>query len=107
MWLIYELSIPLVREKQVLISDHGYNELANDNIFIKDIITTIKNGHVIEEYLDYPKGPCLLILQQDSNGKPIHVVWGIPKNKRLPAVVITAYRPDSKKWSADFKRRKK
>jgi hypothetical protein len=36
---------------------------------------------------------------------PVHTVWGIPKDKKNPAVLITAYRPDPEKWSDDFKRR--
>jgi hypothetical protein len=35
------------------------------------------------------------------------VVWGIPKGQEKPAVVVTAYRPDSNKWSDDYLRRKK
>jgi len=47
-----------------------------------------------------------LVFQKDIEGKPIHVVWGIPKNLNSPAVLITSYRPDSKYWANDFTRRK-
>ncbi|ELP52665.1 hypothetical protein O53_4390 [Microcystis aeruginosa TAIHU98] len=48
----------------------------------------------------------MLVLQKDSQGKPVHVVWGIAKNTESPAVLVTAYRPDPARWSSDFTRRK-
>lgn len=96
----------LVGSGEVRISDHGYDELVEDGIFARDVIASVKEAILIEDYPDYPKGPCVLLLQKDKDGKPIHVVWGIPKNADAPAVVVTAYRPNADKWTNDFLRRR-
>jgi hypothetical protein len=97
----------LIKTGEVLISSHGYDELTNDKILAKDIIETIDGDMVINEYPDYSKGSCILVLQKDRAGKSIHVVWGIPKASNSPAVLVTAYRPDPGRWNDDFLRRKK
>lgn len=97
----------LVKRGSVRISEHGYDEMAADAITARDVIGTVLDGTVVEDYPSYPKGPCILVRQTLAGGKMIHVVWGIPKGHAEPAVVVTAYVPDPEKWSGDFLRRKR
>lgn len=97
----------LVANGAVRISAHGYDELALDDIIVNDIVGGVHNCTVIEDYPDYAKGPCVLVLERDFAGQPFHVVWGIPLGKSSPAVVVTAYRPEPDQWTADFMRRKR
>jgi len=95
----------LVRNGEIRISEHGYDEMVEDGLHAREVLAGI-GGAVVEDYPTYPKGPCVLVLQQDRTGLPIHVVWGIPKSQMSPAVLVTAYRPDPARWTADFMRRR-
>jgi hypothetical protein len=103
----FEIIIKLIDKGDVRISNHGYDELAEDGLLVKDVMIGVNEGKVVEEYPDYPKGPCVLVLQKDKGGNPIHVVWGIPKGSSSPAVLVTAYKPGRSLWSDDFMERKK
>ena len=96
----------LVRQGSVRISEHGYDELAADGILAREAVEGISNAILVEDYPNYPKGACVLVRETDNDGRHIHVVWGIPKGKTKPAVLITAYRPDPDLWENDFLRRK-
>jgi hypothetical protein len=87
----------LVTGGEVRVSLHGYDELAADNMAVRDVIDGLKSAAVVEDYPTYPKGPCVLVLEHDGSNQPIHVVWGISAGQDSPAVVVTAYRPDPAK----------
>jgi hypothetical protein len=96
----------LVARGEVRVSLHGYDKLAADTIRVRDVVDGLGAAVVVENYPNYPKGPCLLVLEQDGDGRPIHVVWGIPAGQDSPAVLITAYRPDPEKWDETWRRRR-
>ena len=95
----------LIDSGDVRISEHGYDRLAEENIFSRDLIANIFKAEIVEEYPDYPKGHCILLLQRDRDGNPVHAVWGIAKGYNKPVVLITAYRPDSQRWDSNFLQR--
>lgn len=104
---IFKQILLLVRSGDVRVSDHGYDELAADGLFARDAVASVTDAEVVEEYPDYPKGSCVLVLQKNRLGEPIHVVWGIPKGKSSPAVLVTAYRPDQERWEPGYVVRRK
>ena len=95
----------LIGAGDVRISEHGYDELSDDGLSVREIIAGISEAQIVEEYPDFPKGPCILLLQKDSSGRPVHVVWGIPKGYKNPVVLVTAYRPNPELWDKSFLRR--
>lgn len=69
----------LIRSGDVRISEHGYDELAEDGFTARELLGGIDEMVVVEEYPDYPKGPCVLVLQKDRTGAPVHDCMGYPK----------------------------
>jgi hypothetical protein len=90
---------------KVKISDHGYDELAADGILAGEVIAGVAGTMMVEDYPEYYKGASVSVLQGDAAGHPIHAVGRIAKGTDEPVVLITAYRPDVERWTADFRRR--
>lgn len=95
----------LVVSGEVRVSEHGWDELEADDISLRDVIVGLAAAHVVEDYPEFGKGPSVLVLQLDRDSKPVHVVWGVPKGYESPAILITAYRPDPRRWDESFTRR--
>ncbi|MDF1609985.1 DUF4258 domain-containing protein [Hoeflea sp. YIM 152468] len=98
----FTIVVSLIEQERFEVSLHALQELLNDGILIEPLIGAVGDGIVVEDYPDYHKGPAVLLLQRDEFGHPIHLVWGIPRDAREPAVLVTAYRPDPTKWDKSF-----
>ncbi len=92
----------LIAKGHVRISEHGYDELSEDGLTVKELLDGIDKAQIVEEYPNYPKGRCILLLQKDKHGDSVHVLWGIPKGHDKPVVLVTSYRPDPKRWDQTF-----
>ncbi len=91
---------------RVRVSEHGRLELADDNISLASLIAGLATAIVVEDYPDYVKGPCVLCLQRDEKGEPVHVLWGLAANAPDIVTLITAYRPDPGRWMEDWMTRR-
>lgn len=87
---------------EVRISRHGGAELRADGIALAEILASATTSMLVEDYVDAFKGPSILALHRLSDGRPVHVVWGFAKGTTTPAVLVTAYRPEPRRWSTDF-----
>jgi hypothetical protein len=80
----------LAARGELRVSAHGYEELAADDILAGDAIAGLPHAIVVEDYSTFPKGPRVPVLERDREGRPRHVVWGIPADTDSPGVLITA-----------------
>ena len=95
----------LVMQGEAKISEHGLQELQADAITVREIVSGVADGIVVEDYPNFGKGPCVLVLQTAKDGRAVHALWGLHKGTERPAVLITAYVPDPAKWDEKFMRR--
>lgn len=88
---------------KILWKNHATTRMLQRGIKRAEIIETILNGEIIEEYMYDKPFPSCLVFGYTVNNRPIHVVCSID-NEYL--YIITAYIPDTIKWEKDLKTRK-
>ena len=89
--------------KNIRITLLAAKRLKQRGIFLKDVISCIMNGEIIEQYPDDYPYPSCLIFGMSVNEKFLHVVIGHHESELF---LITAYFPSTDKWESDFKTRK-
>lgn len=90
-----------VKNKQYYFTLHGDKERQNDNLLISEVLESIENGIIIENYEDTGRGSACLVAGYTFQAKPIHVVCGELNNK---VVIITVYIPSPPKFKNIYER---
>ena len=88
---------------QVYATEHASERFRQRGIKARDVRCAVENGEVIEQYPDDYPFPSCLILGYDLKNKPIHVCLS---DEGSSSRIITAYYPNSDKWSNDYRTRK-
>ena len=103
MIVIEQLRDIINENKKVNLTFHLFDRLRERKISYFDVINTIRNGEIIEQYPNNYPHPSCLILGKSINDDFLHVVCGTDGEYLW---IITAYYPNTDKWNDDFKTRK-
>ena len=99
-----ELLRRLVSERKIKWFTHCLERMGERDISIADVKNCVSNGEILENYPeDFPYPSCL-IYGHAVSGRIIHTVAGSDGEF---AYIITAYIPDTLKFDADLKTRRK
>ena len=103
-----EQRLAVIRERvergDYVISFTHTEKLRERKIGAEDIEEAIRNGVIIEDYPDDPRGPSCLILDR-SGGRTLHVVCDRLEEEQI--LIITAYEPDPAEWESDWRTRRR
>lgn len=90
--------------QRILFLPHALQQMLRPDRMIRrmEVRMVVEHGEIIEDYPADARGHSCLLLGVGDGGRPIHVVCA-PKDDYL--AVISAYLPDRREWSEDFKRR--
>ncbi len=82
---------------------HAIERMFERDISEREVEDAVKNGIVIESYLEDRPYPSFLSLF-DKGENPLHVVYALDEEKT--AIIITVYIPDLSVWETDLRTRK-
>ncbi|MBI5215412.1 MAG: DUF4258 domain-containing protein [Ignavibacteriae bacterium] len=85
--------IDSIHNNKVRVSDHADEESIEDNLSLNEILFSVINGEIIEDYPNDKPFPSCLILGYNKIKEPIHSVWAYNEINKW-SVLITVYRPD-------------
>jgi len=88
------------------ITDHGAEEMIADDLLEADVVAATENAELIEDYPNAFPFPACLLLGWVAPKTPLHLVWAY-EAARDYAVLVTVYKPDPARWSADLRQRVK
>ncbi len=91
------------QDDAVFITEHAAERSRQRGILSRDMRNAVETGEIIEQYPDDFPFPSCLILGKDLTGKCIHICMS---EEGTTSRIITAYYPDKKKWSDDFRTRR-
>jgi hypothetical protein len=94
-----------IRKGRILWTYHINMRMKNRFISRQMILESIDNYEIIESYPEDKYLPSYLIYSRYRH-TVFHVLFAVDA-ENTNVRIITAYRPDPKKWSEDFKRRRK
>jgi hypothetical protein len=96
--------ITAIEKDQLNITSHARVEAREDSLLLDEILHSVRNGEVIEDYPDDTPYPSGLVYGTNEESEPIHSVLAFDDKSGI-AVLITVYRPDPDRW-IDWKERK-
>ena len=85
---IWSRIVTLIEKREIKISEHGYDELAAEGITAREIVAGSPKGIILEEYPDYSKGPCVLIILSILSFAALSIPKGFSPIKCFPAFSI-------------------
>jgi hypothetical protein len=89
--------IDAIHNNRIRITDHADEEAQSEDLSFDEILFSVVQGEIIEDYPTDRPFPSCLIYVDTFTGEPIHTVWGYNANNQW-AVLITVYRPDPERW---------
>ena len=90
-------------EDNVFMTEHAAERFRLRGIKVRDIQCALRQGEIIEQYPDDYPFPSCLVYGTDSKGRVLHICMS---DEGTSSRIITAYYPDSDKWTDDLKVRK-
>ncbi len=97
------------KQGRVRYSDHALDEMRSDEfgrIYDDDVIQSLMNGEIIEEYPNAFPWPACLVYGENADGRLIHTVFGYNSESER-TTVVTVYHPNPDLWIAYKTRRNK
>lgn len=77
-------------------SKHAVDQSILRNISIRDLVESIENGIIIEDYPEDKYGPSCLIFGFTAAGRPLHIQCTTATRDMIK--IVTLYEPDADKW---------
>ena len=84
------------------ITRHAQQEMVEEDISLDNLLETISQGQILEDYPQHKRGACCLLSGLTAEGRAIHVVC---TTARPTLIIITAYEPKPPKWVTPTQRR--
>jgi hypothetical protein len=93
-----------IRSGRFKFSNHCYEEAAEEDILLSEVLEAVLGGDVVEDYAKDKRGHSCLVLGYSEKGLPIHTHCGMQDDY---CIMITTYVPNLSKhvWMPDLRTR--